>query len=141
MKSKQFLVSVLILAVSVLFSGKTFAAGRGDGMNELTLKNGLRVVLYESRRSKTVVFYLEVQGGIRAEGAKTGTGVSHFTEHLIAHHYGEWAKESGSSSNAFTTSDEIGYYLKTSSDYLDEAMAVFARQEAGARIPAGKRKI
>ena len=131
MKSKQFLVSVLILAVSVLFSGKTFAAGRGDGMNELTLKNGLRVVLYESRRSKTVVFYLEVQGGIRAEGAKTGTGVSHFTEHLIAHHYGVWAKESGSSSNAFTAHDKIGYWLMTSSDYTGEAAAAFAESFTG----------
>ena len=127
MKGKRFLVSVLILAsVAVLSPIGSLAVERSDGMRELTLGNGLRVILYESRRSKTVVFYLEVQGGIRAEGAKTGTGVSHFTEHLIAHHYGEWAKESGSSSNAFTTSDEIGYYLKTSSDYLDEAMAVFA---------------
>ncbi|MBI4119769.1 MAG: insulinase family protein [Parcubacteria group bacterium] len=123
LKRKIYVLFVAVLAL-ILSSSSSFGASDGR-IRETRLSNGLTVVLKEQHRVKTVVFYLMVRAGVCCEGNKTGSGLSHFTEHLLAD-YVRWSHKTGASANAFTGSDRVGYYIKTSSEYLDEALDAFA---------------
>lgn len=115
-----------LLLWCAVFTASVQANARAESAREIRLSNGLTVILKEQHRSKTVAAYLMVRAGICCEGDKTGTGISHFTEHLIVGSYMEAVKKRGGQANAFTSYDQVGYYFKVSSDDLDEILKLFA---------------
>lgn len=90
------------------------------------LSNGLAVVFAERHSSPNVAIRLALASGSGAEGELTGLGLAHFSEHLLADAYADWAEREGLLANAKTGVDAVEYFLMTPSSRFLESLAVFA---------------
>ncbi|MDH4133577.1 MAG: insulinase family protein, partial [Gammaproteobacteria bacterium] len=101
-----------LFAVSVLTP--CYAA---SGFTDVTLENGLRIVVQEDHRAPVVVsqVWYKVGASDEPEGL---TGISHVLEHMMfkgtpVHPAGEFSRiiaENGGRENAFTGSDYTAYF-------------------------------
>lgn len=99
-----------------------------------TLKNGLRVVLVPIDEMNSATTLIMVGAGSRYETEKNN-GVSHFLEHMAfkgtknrptAREISSLIDGIGAESNAFTSKEFTGYYIKSSSQHVDLALDVLA---------------
>ncbi len=104
------------------------------------LRNKIKVLLQESRRSPVVSIQVWVKTG-SADEAKGQEGLSHFIEHLLFKGTAKFAtaeiaqkiEGSGGEINAYTSFDQTVYYITISSKY-----AAFAAEALGEMLGAPK---
>ncbi len=95
---------------------------------KIQLKNGLDVLMIESRKSPVISVQMWVRTG-SADEVKSEAGISHFIEHLVfkgteKFKVGEIAslvEASGGELNAYTSFDQTVFYVTISSSYFDVA--------------------
>ncbi len=118
------IISFLLL---VLFSLCAHAEGQDIWhVRDVTLTNGLRVLLLEDHRTPTVTLQVWYRVGSRNEHLGT-TGISHMLEHMMfrgAKKYGpgsfsEMVEKNGGNDNAFTTEDYTVYFENIASQKVD----------------------
>jgi predicted Zn-dependent peptidase len=99
-----------------------------------TLKNGLRVVLAPNENVESATVLVLVGAGSRYE-TKQNNGVSHFLEHMAfkgtakrptAREIANLLDSLGAESNAFTSKEMTGYYIKSASSHLPVALDVIS---------------
>lgn len=103
-----------------------------DGVEKLTLDNGMTVLLKEVHTAPVVAVQLWYRVG-SADETVGNSGISHQLEHLLFKgteerpiQFGRLFDAIGSSFNAFTTYDATGYFHTVSRDRLDTVLALEA---------------
>ncbi len=122
---KLFLISILFLCTPFLGSAGIVDINFESRIKEFTLKNGLKVILIEDKRTDNVISSIWYKVGSSYETAGI-TGISHLLEHMMfkateSTRSGEFSaeiKKIGGSENAFTGRDFTGYYQKVDKEYL-----------------------
>jgi zinc protease len=108
-----------------------------------TLENGLTVIVDEYPVAPVVSVRFFVRTGSVYEGKWLGAGISHFAEHTISGgtptrtdaEINSIIESIGNSSNAFTSTDQVCYYVSTSSEYVDTALDVLGDYVFNATFP------
>lgn len=99
-----------------------------------TLENGLKVVLVPVEEMASATTLILVGAGSRYEDKKTN-GISHFLEHMAfkgtknrptAREISSLIDGIGAESNAFTSKEVTGYYIKSSFQHVDLALDVLS---------------
>src|SRR5438874_10637191 len=102
------------------------SAAASSPVTDVTLDNGLRVLVLEDHRNPIVTVQTWYRVGSRNE-VPGRTGLAHFLEHLMfkgtpTHGKGQFAhtvERNGGQDNAFTSHDVTSYYVNIASDRLD----------------------
>src|SRR5437870_1454727 len=102
-------------------------------VTEVTLDNGLRVLVLEDHRNPIVTVQTWYRVGSRNE-VPGKTGLAHFLEHLMfkgtpTHGKGQFAhtvERNGGQDNAFTSHDVTSYYVNIASDRVDMILGLEA---------------
>jgi zinc protease len=132
---------VFLLAV-VLFMTTTVSAQRGDNLppikyKEITLKNGLRVIMHEDHSTPIVAVNLWYHVGSKNE-VPGRTGFAHLFEHMMFQgsknydaDYFTPLQEAGASLNGSTNSDRTNYWEVVPSNFLETALFLEADRMGG----------
>ncbi len=111
-------------------------AGSGQAaVFQVTLDNGLTVLIEENHANPVVAVEVFVRTGSIYEQEYLGSGISHFFEHII--HGGTTSTRSeaesrrlleaiGNNSNAYTTVDHTAYYINTTTEHWRTALELLA---------------
>ncbi|UCB57370.1 MAG: insulinase family protein [Candidatus Omnitrophota bacterium] len=123
----------------IVFTGLTFLFGASgasayDEVERLTLDNGMVVLLEEKPKQELVNLFLCVRVGSGREGKYSGSGISHFIEHMTfkgtaKRATGDIFKEIesyGGKINAFTSYDYSGYNITVPGDFAPLALELLA---------------
>lgn len=130
---------LLCLALAVLFATQALALDIVDK----TLPNGLRVCVAENHNSPVFTMRIYVRAGSDYEQEYLGCGISHFCEHLVMGGGTSTRTEEeteriltaiGGAHNAYTTTGHTCYFIETSADYADTALALLASGVLGCAI-------
>jgi len=110
------------------------ALGEAAGPVRVVLDNGMTVILQENHRSPVVTIQAWVAAGSITEGEFSGSGISHFVEHMLfkgterrsVGQIGEEVKEAGGIANAYTGNDKTVYHITFHSDHFDKTLDIMA---------------
>src|SRR2546428_11164723 len=102
------------------------SAASPSPVTDVTLDNGLRVLVLEDHRNPIVTVQTWYRVGSRNE-VPGKTGLAHFLEHLMfkgtpTHGKGQFARtveRNGGQDNAFTPHDATSYYVNIAADRVD----------------------
>lgn len=122
-KEQEMYRRIMIIALSVLMLG-AFAPLVQAKPELHFLNNGLPVIIDHRPGNPLVAIRLGVRAGSARDGA-AGAGLAHFSEHLLATPYVEFAKENGMSANASTGNDVVSYFIKGPSRRFADIMSAF----------------
>jgi zinc protease len=108
-------------------------AAQSPPVSEVTLDNGLRVLVLEDHRNPIATVQTWYKVGSRNE-IPGATGLAHFLEHMMfkgtpAHGKGQFAQiveENGGQDNAFTSHDVTSYYVNIAADRVDLVLGLEA---------------
>jgi zinc protease len=108
-------------------------AAQSPPVTEVTLDNGLRVLVLEDHRNPIATVQTWYKVGSRNE-IPGATGLAHFLEHMMfkgtpAHGKGQFAQiveENGGQDNAFTSHDVTSYYVNIAADRVDLVLGLEA---------------
>ena len=124
--SKPVVLSLVLCACAV--SG---AASSASAVNEMTLSNGMKIVVVENNRAPVVVsqVWYKVGGSYEHDGI---TGVSHVLEHMMfkgtkkhpAGKFSEIIAANGGKENAFTSKDYTAYFQRIAKDKLELCLSL-----------------
>ncbi len=98
------------------------------------LKNGLRVITVPMQDNPAVTILVMVEAGSKYE-TKENNGISHFLEHMVFKGTPRRPKASmisrefdglGAESNAFTSDEYTGYYVKVAAKHTDKALDIIS---------------
>jgi zinc protease len=128
---RSFLVVSVILAF-VLVWGICYSFAK-DRVHQLTLENGLKVILEENRNAPVVALQIWVNVG-SADERDEEAGMCHFIEHMIfkgteKRKVREMAREiesMGGSINAYTSYDRTVFHVTLASRYADTGLDILA---------------
>ena len=132
---------VFVFAV-VLFMTTTVPAQKSDRLppikyQEMTLKNGLRVIMHEDRSTPIVAVNVWYHVGSKNEAAGR-TGFAHLFEHMMFQgsknydaDYFTPLQEAGANINGTTNSDRTNYYEVVPSNFLELALFMEADRMGG----------
>jgi len=131
---------IKLLALLALLS--PLAAQAAAKVQELSLDNGLKVVVKEDRRAPVVTSQVWYRIGSSYEHGGI-TGVSHVLEHMMfkgteKHPAGEFSRivaENGGDENAFTGRDYTAYYQNLAKDRLEVAFELEADRMRNLALP------
>jgi zinc protease len=109
------------------------------------LKNGMNVLLIESKKSPVVSIQMWVKTG-SADEKKGIEGISHFIEHLVfkgseKFKTGEMAQlieGSGGVLNAYTTFDQTVFYVTLSKNFVDSGLEVISEMMGRPKFDSGE---
>ena len=99
----------------------------------VVLKNGMTVLIRESRASKAVSCRVLVKTGSIYEGARMGGGLSHYLEHIVSggttskfteSEIKERTQAMGGAKNAYTSYARTIYFIKTVKAHYKEAISL-----------------
>jgi zinc protease len=129
----------LLTALAMLVPLAVHAASK---VQELTLDNGLKIVVKEDRRAPVVTSQVWYRIGSSYEYGGV-TGVSHVLEHMMfkgteRHPPGEFSRivaENGGDENAFTGRDYTAYYQNLAKDRLEVAFELEADRMRHLALP------
>ncbi len=127
MKFQNILLRVLFLMLGV--QSVVFA----QEIKDMTLENGMKVIVREDHRSPVVVNMIWYKAGSMDETNQT-TGVAHVFEHMMfkgtkKHGQGQFSKivaSLGGQENAFTSKDYTAYFQQIQKDQLEKMMELEA---------------
>lgn len=113
--------------------GASVAQSRGEAVTEVTLDNGLRVLVLEDHRSPIATIQTWYRVGSRNE-VPGATGLAHFLEHMMFKgtptygkgRFAEVVEENGGQDNAFTSHDVTAYYVNIAADRVDLVLGIEA---------------
>ncbi|MFH1563459.1 MAG: pitrilysin family protein [Nitrospirota bacterium] len=120
---RYFFIGLWLLVSTVIRIDLSFAS-----LIQTTLDNGMRVVIMENHASPVATLRVYVNTGSICEQEYSGTGISHYCEHVISGGSTKNRPEDeiekiiqsiGGASNAYTSSDHTCYYIATSNLYFD----------------------
>ncbi len=133
----------IILSLTLAF--ELFSLGpaqaRPNAVQEVNLKNGLKVLLIENHKSPAVTFQVWYRVGSRNE--KDGkSGLSHFLEHMMfkgssnvaPEEYVRIIAKNGGRSNAFTMADATVYFATMNREKIDIVIGLEADRMVSARL-------
>lgn len=133
MKSWILLFVLIAGCASVKESNKTLSESINLDVQEMTLENGLKVLIVPNAKLPifSLQFFYKVGGKNEVPGI---TGASHFLEHMMfkgAKKYGTGTIDfiiegSGGATNAYTTNDQTVYYENLPSELLDKILDIEA---------------
>ena len=136
--SKKYCFGSLFLGL-FFFLGSVSLEAQGsllfeEGAKRYTLENGMVVLLKENHNLPLVNLFLCVRSGSAQEGKFSGSGISHFVEHMLFkgtanRKPGEIFKEIesyGGTINAFTSYDYTGYTVTVPKEFAHCALEVLA---------------
>ena len=120
---KRLLLLVCLGAAGVLSLLSPAGAALADHVSEVTLANGLKVILLENHKAPLVTFQVWYRVGSRNEESGK-TGLSHMLEHMMFKGTGKIGPEefsriiaqNGGDDNAFTSTDFTVYFENMSAD-------------------------
>jgi zinc protease len=125
-------MKVLICAVlAVLLASQALALD----VVEKTMPNGLRVCVAENHNAPVFTMRIYVRAGSDYEQEYLGCGISHYCEHLVMGGATNTRSEEeteriltsiGGAHNAYTTTGHTCYFIETSIEYADTAIALLA---------------
>lgn len=113
----------------------------------VVLKNGLTVLIRESRASEVVSCRVFVNTGSAFEGKDLGAGLSHYLEHLVSggttasfteEEIKERLRALGGATNAYTSYDETAYYIDTTKAHYREALTLLLSYVTECRFDEGE---
>jgi len=101
-------------------------------ISKQVLDNGMTVILMENHSAPIVNIRIYIRTGSIYEGDYSGSGISHFLEHLVTTGTKKRPKdvldreidELGGAFNAYTSKDHTCYYISTASAYFDKALDI-----------------
>ncbi|HET7737287.1 MAG TPA: insulinase family protein, partial [Tepidiformaceae bacterium] len=101
---------------------------------EVTLANGLRVIVVPTGYPNLVSLQIPVQTGSRNEVEEGKSGFAHFFEHMMfrgterypAHEYQRVMTLAGARQNAYTTDDYTNYHVTFAKEDLETVLALEA---------------
>jgi zinc protease len=128
----RYLPQALAVAWCLLAASSASAAAP-SAVTDVTLDNGLRVLVLEDRRNPIVTVQTWYRVGSRNE-VPGKTGLAHFLEHLMfkgtpTHGKGQFAhivERNGGQDNAFTSHDVTSYYVDIAADRVDMVLGLEA---------------
>lgn len=106
-------------------------------MFQMTLPNGLRLVLDEDHSSPVTTVRIFIDVGSVYEEEQTGRGLSHFCEHVVSsgtskyhteEEYAEMVQRFGIMSNAYTSFERTCYHQTGPSIYTEEMISMVMEQ-------------
>jgi zinc protease len=108
-------------------------AAEAPAVTEVTLDNGLRILVLEDHRNPIASVQTWYKVGSRNE-IPGATGLAHFLEHMMfkgtaAHGIGQFAnivEENGGQDNAFTSHDVTSYYVDIAAERVDLVLGLEA---------------
>lgn len=126
-------VVMRLLLLAGLFGGLLAGGVRAESIVEVTLDNGLKVLVKPDRRAPTVVQLLAYRVG-SVDEVNGATGLSHMLEHMMfkgtrtvaSGEFSRRVSALGGRDNAFTSRDYTGYFQQIPSASLAEVMALEA---------------
>lgn len=135
MKFQNILMGLLFFALGI--SGAVHAQEAKD----ITLENGMKIIVREDARSPVVVHMVWYKAGSMDETSGT-TGVAHVLEHMMfkgteKHGQGEFSRivaSLGGRDNAFTGRDYTAYFQQIQSTRLERMMALEADRMQNLRL-------
>ena len=133
--------AILLSAAACLFSYTLIAAPAEETIynpsNTLkgVLANGMTVIVHELHKTPVVSIDIIVNTGSSSEGDLSGSGISHFLEHMLfkgaeGRQTGDVAKEIkslGGEINAFTSREYTGYTVTVPSEYLKDTLLILKK--------------
>src|SRR5689334_20546553 len=130
-------VAKIPLLVAALV-GATVSAHAGAEVSDLTLANGLEVVVVPDHRAPVVTHMIWYKVGA-ADETPGKSGLAHFLEHLMfkgteknpGDAFSRQVAEIGGQENAFTASDYTGFFQRVPRNHLKEMMALEADRITG----------
>lgn len=129
----RFLVLILLTSSLALFTfSRASAQGKEPEAQKYLLDNGLTVIIKASPTDPIVALNCLVKAGSTTEGSYTGSGVSHFIEHMLfkgtekrgVGQIARGVKALGGEIGGFTSFDYTGYGMVVSSRYFEEALEI-----------------
>jgi len=125
---------LIIFIGGVFFVGTCHCAPGPLVLERRTLDSGMTLVLKENHNAPLVSLFLCVLTGGAREGEFSGTGISHFIEHMTfkgtsTRRAGQVFKEIesfGGTINAFTSYDYTGYEITVPTEFAEQALEVLA---------------
>lgn len=105
------------------------------GFVKRTLDNGLVILCQENRAAPIAIVQAFVRAGSIFEDGHMGAGISHYVEHVVSGgstttrpeaETQEMLDELGGASNAYTTYDHTGYFIRTTADKFPKASELIA---------------
>ena len=128
-----------LIAAATLVAGA--ASAQGIKVDNVTLSNGLELVIIPDRRAPVVTHMIWYKVGSADETAGK-SGLAHFLEHLMfkgtaKHPAGEFSKvvaRIGGQENAFTSDDYTGYFQRVPSEQLKTVMEFEADRMTGLQL-------
>ena len=120
---KKLLLLVCLGAAGVLSLFSPGVAALADRVSEVTLGNGLKVILLENHKAPLVTFQVWYRVGSRNEESGK-TGLSHMLEHMMFRgtakigpdEFSRIVAQNGGDDNAFTSTDFTAYFENISAD-------------------------
>ena len=113
-------------------------------VKKFTLKNGLRLLVYENDLLPILTFFTFVDTGSRHESIKKGTtGASHFLEHMLFKSTKKYPvpgtinhlfSKMGAQTNAYTSYDITAYYEEIPTKHLSQLIEINADRMKNATI-------
>jgi zinc protease len=140
----RLLVRRFCAAMALGLSAPVFAQApvAGPAVEQFTLANGLTVIIKPDHRAPTAAHMLWVRVGAMDEVDGT-SGVAHVLEHMMfkgtptvkAGEFSRRVAALGGQENAFTSSDNTGYYQQIPAGRLEEVMRLEADRFASSQWP------
>src|ERR1700757_5072403 len=117
--------ALLGCSLALMLLGTAGAQAAPERVTEITLDNGLRVLVLEDHRSPIATIQTWYKVGSRNE-IPGATGLAHFLEHMMfkgtpTHGKGEFARlveQNGGQDNAFTTQDVTSYFVDIAAEKI-----------------------
>ena len=133
MRSTMLLVTFLLALLSAARAA-TSAAILPYEATQVTLDNGLKVIIVPTGFPNLVSLHVSVRTGSRNEVEPGKTGFAHFFEHMMfrgtkkfpPEKYQEIVTRSGANQNAYTTDDYTNYYMTFAKEDLGQMLEIEA---------------
>ncbi len=130
---KKILQVALLGSVALLMMSAPARGEDGEPVR-VVLDNGMTVILQENHRSPVVTIQAWVGAGSVTEGEFSGSGISHFVEHMLfkgterrtVGQIGQEVKEAGGTTNAYTGNDKTVYHITFHGEHFDKALDIMA---------------
>ncbi len=144
MKKLTFFLTISLLSLSLSSSTASAIFSQdnqfADQPHKYILDNGLTLIIKEDHTSPIVALCCTVRAGSTTEGKLSGTGISHFVEHMFfkgtaQRGVGDIARqvrEAGGTIGASTGFDYTQFNITVSRPYLDDALSILADALANA---------
>jgi len=134
MLMRAFVKIASIAVILISFNVKNaFCGPAAEEAGRYLLKNGLTVLIEESRKSPLVAIEARIKTGSATEQGYLGSGISHFVEHMLFKGTPKWPgpgdiereiKSVGGYINAFTSHDSTGVDIIVPSKYANKALEI-----------------